>query len=279
MGALGIVGNSMEMAAAVGGPIGSFLAQSSLARRQKERANRLLNQANVLTAPELQKEFLENKALAEKQAIEGFAGKDLVQNRLNSNTANMLSGARLSTTDSGALLAAISAVQGDANAKMTDLGIQDAQMKNQALDNVRGATMNIASEKNRLDAIKREEQSKLRKQASALEDASTTNEMQSIQDLIKNSAVALSNAGAAVSSMDGKSKGADLGGEGDSSSMAGATEISQDVAQNATKGDASNLKFTPEMLMALQSLMVDDKKKKKMFTPAKDGSIFNINKT
>ena len=192
------VGQLMSGTLGLGGGIASFYNKKNLEKEQMKRAQKLLDTANVVVAPEIQKEFLDNKSIAEQKAITGLAGKERIQNRLDANTANMLSGARLSTTDSGALLAAITAAQSDANQKMTDLGIQDAQAKNEALSGVQNATTMIAGEKNRLDAIKREQQSNLRKQASALENAATTNKYQGYDELIGTSVKSGANIGAGV---------------------------------------------------------------------------------
>lgn len=180
----------MSFAAVVAGGVGigtsiaSSVVKSNLAKKQKKEAQKLRDSESGIIANPIDNTFKENKMIAEKMALDGLMGKKQIQDKLTSQGANAIEKSKLATSNSGDLLSAISAQNNAMNGKTLDLGIADAEAKQRGLIDIENKNMAIAGEKARLEANAEIKRSALRRQANALEGASTENEVGATQDII-----------------------------------------------------------------------------------------------
>jgi len=168
----------------IGTSIGGAVAKNSLAKKQKKEADKLRLSTNDIKANPINQVYNDNKAIAETKAINGLAGKDLIQQQLLDNNVNSFNKSKLATNNSGDLLSSISAQNQNTNKSLLDLGVADAEAKSKGLDSVMQQNLNIGAEKARLEAIAEQKRQNIRRQANALEGASTENESAATQEMI-----------------------------------------------------------------------------------------------
>lgn len=168
----------------IGTSIGGAVAKNSLAKKQKKEADKLRQSTNDIKANPINQVYNDNKAIAETKAINGLAGKELVKQQLLDSNVNSFNKSKLATNSSGDLLSSISAQNQNTNKSLLDLGVSDAEAKSRGLDSVMQQNLNIGAEKARLEAIAEQKRQNIRRQANALEGASTENESAATQELI-----------------------------------------------------------------------------------------------
>lgn len=168
----------------VGTAIASGVAKGNLASKQKREAEKLRKNSAGITADKINNVYLDNKTIAENKAMQGLAGKDLMNQKLIEQSANAFNQSRLATNNSGDLLSAISAQNKTATDKALELEILNAEAKQKGLADIQNQNLIIGGEKARLEAIAEQKRANIRKQAGALEGASTENESAATQEII-----------------------------------------------------------------------------------------------
>lgn len=168
----------------VGTAIASGVAKGNLASKQKREAEKLRKNSAGITADKINNVYLDNKTIAENKAMQGLAGKDLMNQKLIEQSANAFNQSRLATNNSGDLLSAISAQNKTATDKALELEILNAEAKQKGLTDIQNQNLIIGGEKARLEAIAEQKRANVRKQAGALEGAATENESSATQEMI-----------------------------------------------------------------------------------------------
>lgn len=158
--------------------------KNSLANKQKKRAALLRDEQSQLKANAIDQTYLDNKKIAQNKFITGLPSTGLMKNQLTNTTADALNKSRLATTNSGDLLSAIGNINKQEQEANLTLGIIDAEYRDNALTGISLNNQAIANEKSRLETIAETKRGALRKQAGALEDASTANKANATDGII-----------------------------------------------------------------------------------------------
>jgi hypothetical protein len=180
----GVIPLLVAAGAMAAGAIANGVNKKNLASEQDKRAKKLIADSQNIKREKEDEIFQENKDIALKKLGLGLPAKNIYEDQIKAQTADMIGQSRLATTSSGDLLSAAAAINKNANNSLLALAEKDFAYKDDALNEVSLNNQRIAMERARLESIAEQRRSQLRGQAGALETASTQNDYGANEDFI-----------------------------------------------------------------------------------------------
>jgi len=174
-----LIGGGISALAGLPALINNFVE----ARKQKERASKLTDQAKNLKTRGVQKDLLTAQTEKELLAQSGMPGYEQAKENQEANMANELRSIKESSPYGGATENAILAVLGRTNKDLMGLDAEQARFK---MGNKQAAVQgleSIGAEKERLEQEKMQEQRRLMAAAEALTQASDINKQQGLTQI------------------------------------------------------------------------------------------------
>lgn len=227
----GIIPLLIAGAASLGQGIASGVQKNNLASEQERRAKKLLADSQNIKRAKEDDLYQENKDIALKKLGLGLPAKNIYQDQINAQTANMLGQSRLATTSSGDLLSAAAAIDKNANNSLLNLAAKDAEYKDKALSEVSLNNQRIALERARLETIAEQKRQQMRGQAGALENAATENRNNAGQDIIGGITNSIAGAAGLLALKKKKKKDSDVDNGGVDSSKSTDTSTSKNTVR------------------------------------------------
>jgi len=146
-----------------------------LAREQMKRQGELRAEAMKLRAPKVSPAYLEAQKMREIGLMKGLPGYAQYEEGISGNMADMAAKGKQAALSGGDYLAFLSGLYGQENQAVRNLQTSDANYRANSLNQLIGMKTIIGQEQSRNEAIKRQQQDELYKQANDLETAATAN--------------------------------------------------------------------------------------------------------
>lgn len=175
LGAIPFVGPLLS----AGGAIASGLLEGDAAKKQAAQAQSLREQANALKPEATSPGFLQKLNLDQQTAAGGLPGMQLYKNFLAQQTANHMRAIQTASPNGAASVNAISAALYGENEAAGKLGIQDAEFRTNAQNNVSADLGVLGTQERGLELFRDTERNKMLGQVNALESAATGNKQTS----------------------------------------------------------------------------------------------------
>lgn len=155
------------------------LVQSTNNRRlgsqQMSRQRQLRADANKIQAPAIAPELLEGRKMREIALAKGLPGLDQYKQAIEANTANLAAKGKEAAGSGGDYLALLSSLYASGNKSMERLNTADANSRAAQFDSLASYKQMLGQQEVQNEAIKRQQQDELFKQANDLETAATEN--------------------------------------------------------------------------------------------------------
>jgi len=155
------------------------LVQSTNNRRlgsqQMSRQRQLRADANKIQAPAIAPELLEGRKMREIALAKGLPGLDQYKQAIEANTANLAAKGKEAAGSGGDYLAYLSSLYASGNKSLERLNTADANSRAAQFDSLASYKQMLGQQEVQNEAIKRQQQDELFKQANDLETAATEN--------------------------------------------------------------------------------------------------------
>lgn len=157
------------------------LVQSTNARRlgsqQMSRQRQLRADANKIQAPAIAPELLEGRKMREIALAKGLPGLDQYKQSIEASTANLAAKGKEAAGSGGDYLALLSSLYASGNKSLERLNTADANSRASQFDSLASYKQMLSQQEVQNEAIKRQQQDELFKQANDLETAATENKL------------------------------------------------------------------------------------------------------
>ena len=155
-----------------------------LAREQMKRQGELRADAMKLRAPKVSPAYLEAEKMREIGLMKGLPGYKQYEEGISGNMADLAAKGKQAALSGGDYLAFLSGLYGQENQAVRNLQTSDANYRANSLNQLIGMKTIIGQEQSRNEAIKRQQQDELYKQANDLETAATANKTNADNQLV-----------------------------------------------------------------------------------------------